>query len=322
MKRRNLLFGTSAALIARPAFVASQIRQIAFIAAGSQRINQSLFASFHDGLASLGWTDGRNINVLDRWAKERAERLPILTEELVSAGVDLLVTVGTAATLAAGRTTTTTPIVFIGVGDPVAIGVVNSLAQPGGNVTGLSLSSVQLIAARFELLQELLPGLRRVAVLIRNDPGLEQRLLEIRDIANRMGIRLVEFVATTGRALQLAFRWLKSEPSDALYVASGPFGPAKRAEVIALAEGARIPAIYSFRVFAVAGGLMSLAADDHDLFRRAATFVDQILRGSDPAYIPVGKPTKFELVINRKAANSMGLVIPPALLARADELVE
>ena len=245
-----------------------------------------------------------------------------VAKELVASGLNTLVTVGTAATLAAQRVTSTTPIVFVGVGDPVAIGAVNSLTQPGGRTTGLSLSSVQLIARRFQLLQELLPGLRRVAVLVRNEPGLEQRLAEIRGITNRMGIKPVEFVATTGRALELAFRWLKSEPSDALYVAPGPLGPAKRAEVIALAAEARVPAMYSFRGFALAGGLMSLAPDEHDLFRRAATFVDQILRGSDPANIPVEEPTKFELLINLETAKALGLVVPQALLARADAVIE
>ena len=164
--------------------------------------------------------------------------------------------------------------------------------------------------------------MRRVAVIARNDPGLEQRLLDIRNIAERMDIKVVEFVAATGRALELAFRWLRSDRYDALYVASGPLGPAKRAEIIALANGARLPAVYAFTVFAGAGGLMAFAADENDEFRRAARFVERILNGAQPADLPVEPPTRFELAINVKTAQSLGLSIPPSLLAQASEIVE
>jgi putative ABC transport system substrate-binding protein len=214
------------------------------------------------------------------------------------------------------------PIVLVGIGDPVGLGIVNSLARPGGNVTGLSLSSIELSVKRLQLLQELNPGLGRVAVIMRNDPGLEQRSLDIRRTANRMGLEVVEFVVTTGRALELAFMWLRSDRCDAIYLASGPLGPAKRATIIALAAESRIPAIYSFRVFAAAGGLMSFAANEDHLFRRAAIFVDTILKGANPADLPVEEPTKFELVINRKTAKALGLVVPQSLLARADEVIE
>jgi len=259
---------------------------------------------------------------VDHWADERAERLSSLAGELVTSGVDLLVTIGTPATLAARNATVTIPIVFVGVGDPVSVGAVHSLARPGGNATGLSLSSVDLIAERFQLLQELLPGLHRVAVILRDDPGLEQTVLDIRAIANRMGLQLVEFVASTGSAIGLAFRWLKSEPKDALYVASGPLGPAKRAEIIKLAAETHTPAIYCFRIFTVEGGLMSFAVDEIELFRRAAVFVDKILKGAAPDEIPVEEPSKFELAINLKTARALGLAIPQSLLARADEVIE
>ena len=159
-------------------------------------------------------------------------------------------------------------------------------------------------------------------MIIRNDPGLEQRLLDIRSSAERMGLKTVEFVAATGRALELAFLWLRSDRPDALYVASGPFGPSKRAEIVALAAQARIPAIYSFPAFTAAGGLMSFAPDENDLFRRAAIYVDKILDGARPADLAVEDPTKFGLVVNLKTAESLGLSVPQSLLGRAAEIIE
>ena len=321
VSRRDLLLGTATAVFAEPLLAAGQVRRIGVIGVGSRQANQNLLAAFHGALAALGWTD-EDLMALDRWADERAEQLSSLAAELVRAGVDLLVTIGTPATLAARNTTVTIPIVFVGVGDPVSVGAVRSLARPGGNATGLSLSSVDLIAQRVQLLQELLPGLHRVAVILRDDPRLEQTVLDIRSIANRMGLQLVEFVAPTGSALGLAFRWLKSEPKDALYVASGPLGPAKRAEIIKFAGETHTPAIYCFRIFAVGGGLMSFAVDEMELFRRAAAFADKILNRAAPAEIPVEEPSRFRLAINMKTARALGLAVPQSILGRADEVIE
>jgi len=248
--------------------------------------------------------------------------LPAIVNQLIASGVDALVTVGTAATLAAAGATTAVPIVMVGVGDPIAIGVVDSLDHPGGNVTGLTSSSSELIAKRLGLLRELIPRLRRVAIIIRNDPGLKEMLLAISQQAEGMGLDLTKYEATTGRTLEFAFTHLRQEHCEAIYVVSGPLGPAKRAEIIELAAAARIPVIYSFRVFAAGGGLMSLATDDSDLCRRAAAFVDKMLRGARPEDLPVEPPTKLELVINNKTAKALGLTIPPSILARADEVIE
>jgi putative ABC transport system substrate-binding protein len=321
-RRELLLLGTAAALVASPALAARKVRRIGFIGPGSRRAGEKLLDAFRDGLDELGWAADDDLVLLDRWAEDRAERLPDIARDLVEAGAHILVTAGTPATLAARSATATIPIVFVGVGDPVGAGIVSSVAQPGGNATGLSLSSGELIAKRFELLRELVPGLRRAAVIARNDPGLEQRLLDIRKIAERMDIKVVEFVAATGRALELAFRWLGSDRYDALYVASGPLGPAKRAEIIALANGARIPAIYAFSVFAAGGGLMAFAVDESDEFHRAASFVDRILNGAQPAALPVEPPTRFELAINLKTAQALGLSVPQPLLAEANEVIE
>jgi len=267
-------------------------------------------------------TDGSNIAIVDRWAEERAEQLPGIVKELIGSGVAVLVTGGTPATLAAKRATATIPIVLVGVDDPVALGVVASLAQPRSNATGLSLSSPEVIATRLQLLQELVPRLRRVAVIVRGDPGIEQKLQDIRADAAQIKIEPLMLQAATGTALELAFTRLRGERSEAVYVASGPLGPAKRAELIALAAESRLPAIYSFRVFPVDGGLMSFGADYRDLFARAAGFVDKILKGAKPPDLPVEPPRKFDLTINLKTAKALGLTIPPTLIARADEVIE
>jgi putative ABC transport system substrate-binding protein len=321
-RRAFVLLAAAAVLLSRPALAARRIPRIGFIAPGSRKSNESLLDAFRDGLDDLGWAEDGSLVVLDRWAEARTERLPEIARELIGAGIDILVTAGTPATLAARSATATVPIVFVGVGDPVGAGIVNSLAQPGGNATGLCLNSGELIAKRFELLRDLIPGLRRVAVIARNDPGVEQRLLDIRTIADQMGIKVVEFEAATGGALELTFRWLRSDRYDALYVASGPLGPVKRAEIVALAADARLPAIYAFTVFPAAGGLVSFAADETDSFRRAAMFVDRILKGARPGDLPVAPPTRFELTINLKTAQALGLSVPEKVLVAANEVIE
>jgi len=309
-------------LTSKSSLGARKIPPIGFMASGSRELSINLLDAFRHGLDEFGWVQDRDLIVLDRWAEEHTDRLANIARELVDADAKILITAGTAATLAARSLSATISIVFVGVGDPVALGIVDSLTQPGGNATGLSLNSRELIKRRLQLLQELVPRMKRLAVIIRNDPGLEQRLLDIRSTSERMGIKTVEFVAATGKALELAFLWLRSDRPDALYVASGPLGPSKRAEIAALAGQARIPAVYSFPAFTAAGGLMSLAPDENDLFRRAATYVDRILYGARPADLAVEEPTKFELVVNLKTAGALGLAVPQSLLSRAAEIIE
>ncbi|MFL5270143.1 MAG: ABC transporter substrate-binding protein [Stellaceae bacterium] len=322
MRRRELLLAAATAGAWKPAPAAVEIPRIGFVQAGLRQDNQSLLDAFRDRLSELGWSDGGNIEILDRWADERTERLPGIITELIAAGAKMLVTVGTPVTLAAKRATATVPIVFVGVDNPVALGIVESVAQPRGNATGLSISSSELIMTRLQLLQELLPNLRRLAVIVRRDPGLEQKLRDIRNKAASMGIEPVIFEAPTGIGLRLAFMRLHGDSCEAVYVASGPLGPAKRAQLIALAAEARLPAIYSFRVFPLDGGLMSFGADYGDLLRRAAGLAVEILKGAKPARLPVEPPTKFQLVINLKTAKALALAIPAPLLARADEVIE
>jgi putative ABC transport system substrate-binding protein len=322
MRRRELLVAVVAAATARRAAAAMAAARIGVVQTGARHDNQGFLEAFRGRLSELGWTDGGNIVILDRSAEDRAERLPGIVEELIGSGAAVLVTAGSPAALAARRASATTPIVLVGVDDPVALGVVESLARPHGNATGLSLSSPELIAKRLQLLQELVPGLHRLAIIVRKDPGLEQKLRDIRSNAERIGLQPFMLEAASGTALRLAFARLRVERCEAVYVASGPLGPAKRAQIIALAAESRLPAIYSFRVFPVDGGLMSFGADHSDLFRRAADRVDQILKGTKPGDLPVEPPTKLDLTVNLKTAAALGLTIPPAILARADEVIE
>jgi putative tryptophan/tyrosine transport system substrate-binding protein len=301
MKRRDfLLFAGVTAITWKPA--TSEITRIGFIQSGSRQENQRLLDAFSENLSALRWTDGNNIAVFDRWAEARTEALPAIMKELIGSGVAVLVTAGTPATLAAKRASATLPIILVAVDDPVSLGVAESLRQPGDNATGLCLNSSEVITERLVLLRELVPGLHRLAVIVRHDPGLDQKLQDIRNYAQQKGIETLMLEATTGGALELAFTRLRSERCEAIYVASGPLGPAKRARIIALAAESRLPVIYSFGIFPAEGGLMSFAADYGDLFRRAAGFVDRILKGAKPAAVPIEPPRKFNLTVNLSTA--------------------
>ncbi len=324
IKRRELLLLAAAAATAQARVTVAaeaKVLRIGFIQTGARKESQTFLDAFRDALSVRGW-DGGKLVVLGRWAEEHTERLSGIVKEVMDAGVAALVTAGTPATLAAARATATTPIVLVGVDDPVALGLVDSLARPGGNVTGLSLISSEIIMKRLQLLREVVPRLHRLAVIVRGDPGLEQKLQDIHSDANGMGIEVLALEAATGKALDLAFMRLRAEHCDAIYVASGPLGPAKRAQIIALAADSALPAIYSFRAFPADGGLMSFAADYADLFRRAAGFVDKILEGATPADLPIEPPRKFDLTINMKTAKALGLSFPPAILTGADEVIE
>ena len=323
MRRRDvLLFGGAMAIAWKPATAEAEITRIGFIQPGSRQENQRLLDTFGRSLSALGWTDGKDITILARWADDRTEALPAITKELIGSGVAVLITAGTPATVAAKRASASLPIVLVAVDDPVSLGIVESLGQPGGNATGLCLTSSEVITERLELLRELVPGLHRLAVIVRSDPGLDQKLRDIRSEARVKGIEPLMLEAPTGKALELAFARLRGEGSEAIYVASGPLGPAKRTQIIALAAESGLPAIYSFRIFPAEGGLISFAADYDDLFRRAAGFVDRILRGAKPAAMPVEPPRKFKLTVNLNTAKALGLTIPPTILAGADEVIQ
>ena len=229
MKRRDfLLLPGVMAMAWNQASTKVETPRIGFVQAGSRQENHALLVAFRDGLSAFGWTDGSNVSVLDRWAEERTEALPAIVKELIGSGATILVTAGTPATLAATRANATIPIVLVGVDDPVSLGLVDTLMQPGGNVTGLSLSSSEVIAERLELLRQLVPGLHRLAVIVRDDPGLDQKLQDIRSNAQRMGIEALMLQATTAKAAELAFARLRGDRAKAIYVASGPLGGTSR----------------------------------------------------------------------------------------------
>ena len=282
----------------------------------------SMTEGFHQGLRDLGYVEGRNVVIEIRDADGKLERLPALVAELVALKVDVIVVGGTSGALAARRATHAVPIVFVSAVDPVADGLVTSLARPGGNVTGLSALASELVGKRLEELQQAVQGIRQVAVLWQ--PGaLGERTehdmrTEAEFAARTLGVRL-QFVKVQGPGdFDKAFSEMTSARAEALMVLGGTMLLIERRNIVGLAARNRLPAMYGLREYVDAGGLMCYGPDNADMSRRAATYVDKILKGTRPADLPVEQPTKFDLVINLKAAKALGLTIPPSLLQRAE----
>ena len=282
-------------------------------------------AALEQGLAELGYVGGRNILIVNRNAGQQVSRLPELATELVRSGVDVIVTSVNPATLAAKKATATIPIVMaVGV-EPVAAGLVASLAKPGANVTGLTfdVDATQLAGKRLEILKELLPSVSRVAVLW--NPGYGPGILRFKgteEAGRRLGITIVSVQLAEGSDADRAFTEIRRAPADAVTVLSDPVMVARRAEITELAARYRLPAIYALRESVEDGGLISYATSLNDQWRRAARYVDKILKGAKPGDLPVEQPSKFELVINLKTAKALGLRIPPSILVRADEIIQ
>jgi putative ABC transport system substrate-binding protein len=281
--------------------------------------------TFRQGLRDLGYVEGRNLVIEYRDAEGKSERLPALAAELVALKVDVILALGTLQALAAKQATRTLPIVFAS-GDPVGGGLVTSLARPGGNLTGLSALNTDLVGKGLELLMQTVPGVSRVAALWQ--PGglgerMEKDILKEADVAARaLGVRL-QFVEARGPAdFDRAFSEMTRVRAGALDVLPCSMFIAERRRLVDLAAKNRLPAVYPWRDGVDAGGLMSYGANNADLFRRASTYVDKILKGAKPADLPVEQPTKFELVINLKTAKALGLTIPPSVLGRADEIIQ
>jgi putative ABC transport system substrate-binding protein len=288
--------------------------------------NRHLQEAFLQGLRDLGYTEGRNVVIEYRDAEGKLERLPALAAELVALKVDVIVAGGTPQALAAKQATKTIPIVFAAAADPVASGLVASLARPGGNATGLSLLTPELVGKCLEQLKQVVPGISRVAALWQ--PGghgerTEKDMLKEADVAARaLAVRL-QFVQARGPAdFDRVFSEMTRARADALTVLPSNLFISERRRLVDLAAKNRLPAVYPWREFVDAGGLMSYGANNADLFRRAATYADKILKGAKPADLPVEQPTTFELVINLKTAKALGLTIPPSLLQRADEIIQ
>jgi len=273
-------------------------------------------------LHELGWIEGRTVEIEYRWAEGHAERLSAFADELVRLKVSVIVTSATPPTIAAKRATSVIPIVFAVSGDPVGTGLVASLARPGGNVTGLSIQSVDAVSKQVELLRDVVPNLHRLAVLANESNPMNRRQAEeVQAAAHALGLAVAPLDVRRADDIAPAFATLDG-CADALYVAADPLFFNNKLAISALALKARLPDMYSFREEVVAGGLLSYGPSFPDLFRRAAELVDKILRGAKPADIPVEQPTKFDLVINLKTAKALGLIIPHNLLVLADEVIE
>ena len=282
---------------------------------------------FLQRLRDLGWLEGGNVLIEYRDAKGKPERFPALAAELVALKVDVIVTAGgTLAALAAKRATTTVPIVFAAVGDPVADGLVTSLARPGGNVTGLSVLNPELVGKHLELLKQAVPEVSRVALLLKPDAGpdrsIKDYLKAAEAAAQALGVRLQVVEARGPEDFERAFSDMTRARAGALAVSATPVFNSARRLLVDLAAKNRLPTVSLFNEYVDAGGLMSYGPDRPDLFRRAATYVDKILKGARPGDLPVEQPTKFELVINLKTAKALGLTIPQSVLARADRVIE
>jgi putative tryptophan/tyrosine transport system substrate-binding protein len=278
-------------------------------------------AAFVQRLRELGWIEGHSLAIEYRWAEGRSERFAEIAAEFVRLKVDVIVTGGNAAT-AVKQATSIVPIVFVLAVDPVGMGLIASLARPGGNVTGLSNQQTDTTGKRLELLREVVPNLRRLAIMA--NVGFPEAALEMREveaISKTLGLDVATSEIRRTEDISPAFAALKGQ-AEALYVTADTLVNNNRIRINTLALGARLPTIYGFRDMVEAGGLMSYGANYSDLFRRAGSYVDKILRGAKPGDIPVEQPTKFDLVINLTTAKTLGLEIPPKLLALADEVIE
>jgi putative ABC transport system substrate-binding protein len=296
---------------------------IGFLGSSSPGPFAPFVAAFQQGLSESGYVEGQNLTIEYRWAENSYDRLPALAAELAGRKVDLIVTGGTPAALAAKSATPAIPIVFSGVGDPVAVGLVASLARPGGNITGISEMATEQMSKRLELLSELVPQARVIALLVNpNAANAGPAIREVQDAARANGVQLPILKAETESAIDAAFGALVQLHAGALVVVPDAFFSSRRDQLVALASRHAVPAIYHLREFVAAGGLISYGASLTAVFRQAGTYAGRILKGAKPADLPVQQPTTFELVVNLDTAKALGLTVPPSILARADEVIE
>jgi putative ABC transport system substrate-binding protein len=326
MKRRDfitLIGGAAAAWpLAAHAQQAGKLPTIGFLGASTPLLESQRVAAFVQQLRELGWTEGRNVAIEYRWPEGRSDRAAEIAAEFVRLKVDVIVTVGTPAALAAKQATSVLPVVFTIVSDPVGSALVASLARPGGNVTGLSLQQADIAGKRLELLRDVVPGLRQVAMLANvGNPANVLEIGEVQAAARTLGLDVATLEIRQAEDIAPAFAALKGR-AEALYVTGDPLLNAKRVRINTFVLTARLPTVGSSRDYVEAGGLISYGPNFPEVYRRAAGYVDKILRGTKPADIPVEQPTNFELVINSTTAKALGLTIPPSLLASADEVIE
>jgi len=326
LKRREfitLLGGAAAAWpLAARAQQAGKLATIGCLVPGTPSSHGQWFAVFVQRLRELGWIEGRTVAVEYQWAEGRSERFAEIAAEFVQRKVDVIVTASTTGVLAAKQATSVIPIVFAAAGDPVGAGLVASLARPGGNATGLSLQQIETVGKRLELLREVVPGLGRLAVLANvGNPTVVLDMGEVQAMARTLGLEVVTLEIRRGEDMVPAFEALNGR-AQALYVVVDPLVGTHQFRINTLVLAARLPTMHTQRQSVEVGGLMSYGANFPDLYRRAADYVDKVLRGAKPADLPVEQPTKFDLIINLTTAKALGLNIPPTLLARADEVIE
>jgi putative ABC transport system substrate-binding protein len=321
----TLLGGAAAWPLAPRAQQGDRIRRIGVLMNYDQNepVGKARVSAFTQALAGLGWTDGRNLRMDLRWHGGDANRIPALARELVGLQPDIILTSGAAASAAVQRETRIIPIVFLNATDPVATGIVPRLNQPGGNVTGFGILEASLAGKWLELLSEIAPGLKRVAILFNPDlPPASAYIPSFETAARSLKVVPILAPVRSDVDIETAIRALGREPRGGLVLVSDAFISAHRAPIILAAARNDVPAVYSASYFARDGGLLSYGPDVADTFRRAASYVDRILRGEKPGDLPVQFPTKFEMVVNLKTAKALGLAIPPSIMLRADEVIE
>jgi putative ABC transport system substrate-binding protein len=327
MNRRALISLLAGAAAAWPRAARAQqpakIPRVGFLGNSTAALEANLVAPFREGLRELGYEEGRNVAIEYRWAEGRYERFPALVAELIAAKVDVIVTAGTPATLVVKRATTSVPLVMVAVGDPVGTGIVASLARPGGNITGLSSIAPDLEGKRLELLRDVVPGLSHVA-LFWNPTNLFHAgsLQQAQVAAQALGIRLQLLAVRAPEELDAAFAAVVKDRPGALLLLADRVFLHHRTRIVEFAAAQRLPNVNAYRELVEIGGLMSYGPSYEYMHRRAAAFVDRILKGANPGDLPVEQPTKFTLIINLKTAKSLGLSVPLTLQASADEVIE
>jgi putative tryptophan/tyrosine transport system substrate-binding protein len=327
MRRREFITVLGGTAVAWPLMAHAQqpVKKIGFLSVSSPGLHAPFVTAFNEGLKETGYIEGQNLAIEYSWAEGKFDRLPALAADLIRDKVDVIAAMsGDLSIRAAIKASSTIPVVFITGSDPVQTGLVASLARPGGNATGFSMITTELMAKRFELLFELVPQIRTIALLInpKYHRATEGTTPLVKQAASAKGVRLHILNAADEDEFEPAFASLAHLKADALIVGTDPFFTSRRERIVALASRYSIPAIYEWQEFVTAGGLISYGASLTSLYRAAGVYVGKVLKGAKPADLPIQQPTNFELVINLKAAKALGLTVPPTLLTAADKVIE
>jgi putative tryptophan/tyrosine transport system substrate-binding protein len=326
MNRREFFLMLGGAMMAAPGGLRAQQKAmpvVGFLSAPAPSSPDPFMAAFHQGLRESGYVEGQSVAIEYRFAEGHYDRLPALAADLVGRKVDVIVAIATNSALAAKSATSTIPIIFTGVGDPVGAGLVASLARPSSNLTGFSNSATELTPKRLELLVELVPEAKVIALLVNpNQPNVERAIQDVQEAARVKKVQLPILKAATESEIDTAFASLVELHAGALFLGGDPFFFSRREQLLALTSRHAVPAIYTWREFTAAGGLISYGVRGTETFRQAPNYAGRVLKGAKPADLPVQQPTIFDLVVNLKTAEALGLTVPPSILARATEVIE